>query len=53
MARSTIDPAPSGRKVSYLVASFVQIEGDSIRSEQVYVDWYDGSGAVWAKLKAK
>jgi steroid delta-isomerase-like uncharacterized protein len=29
---------PSGRKVSYPGASFVQVEGDKIRSEQVYVD---------------
>jgi steroid delta-isomerase-like uncharacterized protein len=28
---------PSGRKVSYSGASFVQVEGDKIRSEQVYV----------------
>jgi steroid delta-isomerase-like uncharacterized protein len=29
---------PTGRKVSYPGASFVQVEGDKIRSEQVYVD---------------
>jgi predicted ester cyclase len=29
---------PSGRKVSYPGASFVQVEGDKILSEQVYVD---------------
>ena len=29
---------PSGRKVSYPGASFVQVEGDKIRSEQTYVD---------------
>jgi steroid delta-isomerase-like uncharacterized protein len=29
---------PTGRKVSYPGASFVQVEGDKIRSEQTYVD---------------
>jgi len=29
---------PTGRKVTYTGASFVQVEGDKIRSEQVYVD---------------
>ena len=29
---------PTGRKVTYPGASFVQVEGDKIRSEQVYVD---------------
>jgi predicted ester cyclase len=29
---------PTGRKVSYPGASFVPVEGDKIRSEQVYVD---------------
>jgi SnoaL-like polyketide cyclase len=29
---------PTDRKVSYPGASFVQVEGDKIRSEQTYVD---------------
>jgi steroid delta-isomerase-like uncharacterized protein len=29
---------PTGRKVSYPGASFVQVEGNKIRSEQTYVD---------------
>ena len=29
---------PTGRTVAYPRASFVQVEGDKIRSEQVYVD---------------
>jgi steroid delta-isomerase-like uncharacterized protein len=29
---------PTGRKVSYPGASFVQVEDDKIRSEQIYVD---------------
>jgi steroid delta-isomerase-like uncharacterized protein len=29
---------PTGRAVAYPVASFTQVEGDKIRSEQVYLD---------------
>jgi predicted ester cyclase len=29
---------PTGRTVAYPGASFVQVEGDKIRSEKVYVD---------------
>ena len=29
---------PTGRTVAYADASFVQVEGDNIRSEQEYVD---------------
>jgi steroid delta-isomerase-like uncharacterized protein len=29
---------PTGRKVSYPGASFVQVDGDKIRSEHVYID---------------
>jgi len=42
---------PTGRKVSYPGASFVQVEGDKIRSEQVYVDRQTVAellGLLWA-----
>ena len=42
---------PTGRKVSYPGASFVQVEGDKIRSEQTYVDRQ--TVAELLRLKAK
>ena len=44
---------PTGRTVSYLVASFVQVEGDKIRSEHVYLGWQPAAERLGLKAKAK
>jgi len=42
---------PTGRKVSYPGASFVQVEGDKIRSEQTYVDRQTVAELLGLKVK--
>ena len=42
---------PSGRKVSYPGASFVQVESDKIRSEQTYVDRQTVAALLGLKAK--
>jgi len=42
---------PTGRKVSYPGASFVQVESDKIRSEQTYVDRQTVAALLGLKAK--
>ena len=44
---------PTGRTVSYPLASFVQVEGDKIRSEHVYLGWQPAAERLGLKAKAK
>jgi steroid delta-isomerase-like uncharacterized protein len=44
---------PTGRTVSYPLASFVQVEGNKVRSEHVYLGWQPAAERLGLKAKAK